>query len=141
MRWNEIVFCMVMIVVCLLATLFFYKLIFYKPSDDGRSFVESLVCYNKTCMVNFTYDVIYVNGVIGSGSDSPVVGANDKIVCLDVPLEEIRVGDLAIGQYYLHFIEEKGDGWVTTRGSNNWVSDGFRQSTESIKCVVGMVGR
>lgn len=116
----------------------------WKPIDDLTTLAKNVTCSGNNCTVQFLYNVSSYWQNAGTGSDVPVIGANDWIICLN-GTEIIKSGNLRVGMIvatsYLHFIEEIKDGWITTRGSNTHASDPYRSPEESVNCVVGGVLR
>lgn len=124
--------------------LFFYKSLFWTPGDDLTTFAKDVNCHNNTCEITFLYNVSSYWQAASTGSDVPVVGGNDWVICLN-GTEIVRDGNLRVGDMvataYLHFIDGMQDGWVTTRGSNNFWDDAYKFPIQSVSCVVGGVLR
>lgn len=127
-----------------LASFFLYRAMFWMPADDYSTFVRDIHCEGASCNITFAYNVSSYWQAAGTGSDVPVVGGNDWIICLN-GTEVVNGGDLRVGMLvgtaYLHFIEEINDGWVKTRGSNNLWNDPYRFANQSVSCVVAGVMR
>jgi hypothetical protein len=134
-------------ILCLiiLLNLFLYQQLSWKPYDDLTNHLsnpnewwKSVNCSGNKCTIEFDSKVKAVYQIATTGSDVPVVGGNDVVICLDT---KPKLGDL-VDVGVLHLIYKIENGWGQTRGTN-WLAapDLFKFPLNNTKCVVGAVIR
>ena len=133
------------IILIALIIIYCYKNIYWKPYDDASNHLltkydywNSVYCEGNSCNITFDSNVSDVAQIAGTGSDVPLVGFNDVVICLNTTP---KIGELVTVDNIIHLVYSYDGGFIETRGYNNQVADNFKFPANQVNCVVAAILR